>query len=140
MIDSVKKSFIKKFFLKYYIFGYLCILGFIPQSVLLYSTTLLPKPYNVIPLIPLIIGSMLLLIKLVRITLLTRKKYRYYKTAVKNLEIGKYDKSYFLRGMYDPCFRVIVKDLLMEYNRNSDYNNLLKEIKIQKIPVELSEF
>jgi len=135
-MEQIKKTFLKKYFTKYYIFGYCCILGFIPQSLFIYGATLLPKPFNYIALLFLTIGSVLLFRKLVLITALSKKKYRFYKTALEKLESGRYDKNYFLNGMYDPCFRVIVKDLLYQYNRQKDYQDLKDELKIQSIPIE----
>jgi hypothetical protein len=134
-MEQVKKDFIKKYFTKYYIFGYFCLLGFIPQSALIYLATLLPYPINFLALSFLTVGSILLFRKWLLITCLSKKKYRFYKTAVEKLEIGKYDKYYFLNGMYDPCFRIIVKDLLYKYGLKDKYIELKQEKKIQEIPV-----
>lgn len=110
-------------------------MGFIPQSALVYMSTLLPYPIKIVALFPLMVGSVLLFRKWLLITILSKKKYRFYKTAVEKLEAGKYDKYYFLNGMYDPCFRIIVKDLLYKYGLKDKYVELKKEKKIQEIPV-----
>ena len=98
-------------------------------------STLLPYPIKVVALFLLMVGSVLLFRKWLLITILSKKKYRFYKTAVEKLEIGKYDKYYFLNGMYDPCFRIIVKDLLYKYGLKDKYVELKQEKKIQEIPV-----
>jgi hypothetical protein len=81
------------------------------------------------------IGSILLFRKWLLITILSKKKYRFYKLAVEKLDVGEYDKYYFLNGMYDPCFRIIVKDLLYRYGLEDKYVELKLEKKVQKIPV-----
>ena len=134
-MDCVKKDFIKKYLTKYYIFGYCCLLGFIPQSVLIYLATFIPSPFKYMVLTALTIGSILLFRKWLLITILSKKKYRFYKLAVEKLDVGEYDKYYFLNGMYDPCFRIIVKDLLYRYGLEDKYAELKQEKKVQKIPV-----
>ena len=96
---------------------------------------LLPPLLKVISLLFLIIGSILLFRKWLIITCLSKKKYRFYKTAVEKLEVGKYDKYYFLNGMYDPCFRIIVKDLLYKYKLEDKYSELIQDKKIMNIPI-----
>lgn len=134
-MEQIKKDFIKRYFTKYYVFGYCCLLGFIPQSALIYMSTLLPYPIKIVALFLLMVGSVFLFRKWLLITILSKKKYRFYKTAVEKLEAGKYDKYYFLNGMYDPCFRIIVKDLLYKYGLKDKYVELKQEKKIQEIPV-----
>lgn len=134
-MEQIKKDFIKKYITKYYVFGYCCLLGFIIQSIIIYLATLLPLLLKVISLLFLIIGSILLFRKWLIITCLSKKKYRFYKTAVEKLEVGKYDKYYFLNGMYDPCFRIIVKDLLYKYKLEDKYSELIQDKKIMNIPI-----
>lgn len=134
-MEQIKKDFIKKYITKYYVFGYCCLLGFIIQSIIIYLAMFLPHLLKVISLLFLIIGSILLFRKWLIITCLSKKKYRFYKTAVEKLEVGKYDKYYFLNGMYDPCFRIIVKDLLYKYKLEDKYNELIQDKKIINIPI-----
>ena len=134
-MDCVKKDFIKKYLTKYYIFGYCCLLGFIPQSALIYLATFIPSPFKYMVWAALTIGSILLFRKWLLITILSKKKYRFYKLAVEKLEVGEYDKYYFLNGMYDPCFTIIVKDLLYRYGLEDKYAELKQEKRVQKIPV-----
>lgn len=134
-MEQIKKDFIKKYITKYYVFGYCCLLGFIIQSIIIYLAMLLPILIKVISLLFLIIGSILLFRKWLIITCLSKKKYRFYKTAVEKLEVGKYDKYYFLNGMYDPCFRIIVKDLLYKYKLEDKYSELIQDKKIMNIPI-----
>lgn len=134
-MEQIKKDFIKKYITKYYVFGYCCLIGFIIQSIIIYLAMLLPPLLKVISLLFLIIGSILLFRKWLIITCLSKKKYRFYKTAVEKLEVGKYDKYYFLNGMYDPCFRIIVKDLLYKYKLEDKYSELIQDKKIMNIPI-----
>lgn len=134
-MEQIKKDFIKKYITKYYVFGYCCLLGFIIQSIIIYLVMLLPPLLKVMSLLFLIIGSILLFRKWLIITCLSKKKYRFYKTAVEKLEVGKYDKYYFLNGMYDPCFRIIVKDLLYKYKLEDKYSELIQDKKIMNIPI-----
>jgi hypothetical protein len=134
-MEQIKKDFIKKYITKYYVFGYCCLIGFIIQSIIIYLAILLPPLPKVISLLFLIIGSILLFRKWLIITCLSKKKYRFYKTAVEKLEVGKYDKYYFLNGMYDPCFRIIVKDLLYKYKLEDKYSELIQDKKIMNIPI-----
>lgn len=134
-MEQIKKDFIKKYITKYYVFGYCCLIGFIIQSIIIYLAMLLPPLPKVISLLFLIIGSILLFRKWLIITCLSKKKYRFYKNAVEKLEVGKYDKYYFLNGMYDPCFRIIVKDLLYKYKLEDKYSELIQDKKIMNIPI-----
>lgn len=42
--------------------------------------------------------------------------------------------------LYDPCFRIIVKDLLYKYGLKDKYVELKQEKKIQEIPVHDEKF
>ena len=129
------KKFILKYLTKYYVYGYCCILGFMIQSLFIYFATKLPKPFNYVLLGFLLVGTILLFRKWLIITALSKKKYRFYIMAVHMLDKGSYDKNFFLNGMYDPCFRIMVKDLLKSYSLDDKYDELKKEIKIRKIPI-----
>lgn len=130
------KDFTKKYITKYFIFGYLCILGTIILSVCTYlSFQLLKNPYNYILSVIIIIPAIILLRKFIIILVLTKKKKQFYDLAVIKSKNNEYDKKFFLKGMYDPCFRIIVKDVLTEYHMSDKYDDLKNEIKIQKIPI-----
>lgn len=136
MMDLELKIFIKKYFLKYYIFGYTCILGFFLQASLTYLATKINNlPIRLIVFILVFIGSVLLLRKWLIITLLSKKKYHFFKQGYRMLSSGRFDKNYFLNGMFDPCFRIIVKDLLHEFGLDNEYSKLKIEAKIQKYPI-----
>lgn len=131
---EIKKTFLIRYFTKYYIFGYCCFFGFIPQAFFYFLSSLIPKPYCYIPYFFLTIGSILLFGKWLRITTLSKRKFRFYRLAIKKLEAGDFDKNYFLNGMYDPCFKVIVKDLLYRYGMKEYYQSLKNLKKIIKHP------
>lgn len=53
-------------------------------------------------------------VQFVRIIISTKQKYRYYKITKYRLENREFKEEFFIVEMYEPCFRLIVKDLRVE--------------------------
>lgn len=135
------KTFIKKYLTHYYIFGYCCILGFGLQTVFyLLNYHFVPRPFTYVVQVMLTIGSILLVRKWILITYLSKRKYRYYKLGIEMLERNEYKEHFFLNGMYDPCFRVITKDVLYNYKRKYEYSLLKEKKKLSKYPFQDDNF
>ena len=118
-------EFTKKYLTKYYIFGYCCLAGFGLQAFFYFlNFHFILKPYLFVSTTLLHIGSFLLFLKWLRITTLTSRKKRFYMLGKNMLEKGEYKENFFLNGMYDPCYRVITKDLLYTHNMKVQYKHL----------------
>jgi hypothetical protein len=71
----------------------------------------------------------------------TKEKWRFYKTAVKQFETGKFSRMAIQPGMYEPCMRLIARDLCYSYNYKQEYNDICNQMKQKKTKriIHLSE-
>ena len=131
-----KIRFFLKFITKYFIFGYLCLAGIILLIICGYSVyRFLPFPYNLIAII-LFIGALPVTAQFLRITFTTHYKYRYYKISLYRLRTRGYKDQYFECEMHEPCFHLIIKDLLISNGYAKEYYNLKNKCKGKNIRVE----
>lgn len=133
---QIKKEFFLKFFTKYFLYGYLCLGGIVFFAV----TTLFIMKKFLFPTNLLGLVSFLILIPIfaqfVRITISTNHKYRYYKITKYRLETRGFKENYFIVEMYEPCFRLIIKDLLYSYGFSQEYKTLMEKCKTKDLRVE----
>jgi hypothetical protein len=54
----------------------------------------------------------------------TNYKWRFYRLSHYRLEKKGYDENYFKYEIYEPCTRLIVKDVLYEYRLKNEYEIL----------------
>lgn len=78
-----------------------------------------------------IILLFLLIGQFLRILFSTNYKYRYYKINLYRLKTRGYKDSYFECEMHEPCFRLIIKDILFSNGYKNEYY-MLKEKCIGK--------
>lgn len=114
-----KKQFIIKFILWFNLYAnvlfFICIFCFIVAVNLC----------NIISVI-LIISSIVLFFFGVRITLRFEKKYQYYKIQEERIKKHGYSMEYFENGVMDPCFRLLTRQILYEFDRIKDYKTIIK--------------
>ena len=75
-------------------------------------------------------------VQFVRIVISTKQKYRYYKITKCRLENREFKEEFFIVEMYEPCFRLIVKDLLYSYGFAEEYKQLKAKCKEKDLRVE----
>ena len=124
---SEKNEFALKLITKYFLYGYLCLLGIIlllTFSFLIYKKIAFPK--NLLSII-FIIFSLPLLAQFLRIAVSTNHKFRYYRISKYRLKTRGYKDEYFECEMHEPCFRLIIKDILKSNGFQKEY----KELKIK---------
>jgi len=57
----------------------------------------------------------------------TRYKWRLYRMAHYRLSTRPYSEDYFKYQMYEPCTRLIVKDVLYEFGLKNEYESLKRK-------------
>ncbi|MCR5189732.1 MAG: hypothetical protein K6C97_12430 [Treponema sp.] len=135
-LKNEKSCFIIKLITKYFVFGYLCLFGII---ILLLSSygfyKSLDYPKNLLSII-FLIPALPLLVQFLRILFSTRLKYRYYKISLYRLKTRGYKDAYFECEMHEPCFRVIIKDLLKSNGYEREYCLLREKCRGKNLRVE----
>ena len=66
----------------------------------------------------------------------TSYKFRYYKISLYRLKTRGYKDSYFECEMHEPCFRLIIKDILKSYGYKREYEKLKEKCRGKNIRVE----
>jgi hypothetical protein len=57
----------------------------------------------------------------------TRYKWRFYKISHYRLSKKGYSENYFKYEIYEPCTRIIVKNILYDYGLINEYKTLIKK-------------
>jgi hypothetical protein len=118
-------SFLPLYFAKYFRYGYLFLL------LLLIATIVIIVSINIsiiilkilVVLLAAIIG-IYAFVRLFNIILSTKYKWRYYNITVYRLKTRGFCEKYFENEMYEPCLRLIIKDLLYKNNNCDSYKKL----------------
>lgn len=138
-LTSPKVSFWLNYITKYFIYGYLCIAGIIISiflAVKIYKTVIFPFNFSafimsffILPLVG----------QFGRIIASTNHKYRYYKISIYRLKTRGYKEDYFKCEMHEPCFRLIIRDLLYKNGYKTEYLALKKKCKGRNFKIEQAE-
>lgn len=134
--ESFKRQFIFKLITKYFIYGYLCFLGIlacIAASCFVYKNLDFPKK---LVFLIFIFCCILLSGQFLRIAVSTKHKFRYYKISLYRLKTRGYKDSYFECEMHEPCFRLIIKDLLKSNGYENEYYSLMEKCRGKNLRVE----
>jgi hypothetical protein len=67
------------------------------------------------------------LVRFVIILSTTRYKWRFYRISHYRLTKRGYSENYFKYEIYEPCTRIIVKNILYEYGLKEEYETLKKK-------------
>lgn len=131
-----KIQFLLKLISKYFIYGYLCLIGI---ALILILTLYLYKSYEY----PLKIMSFIILpfslplfAQFLRILISTNYKYRYYMISIYRLHTHGFKSEYFEAEMHEPCFKIIIKDILCSNGYYKEFILLQEKCKGRNIRVE----
>ena len=135
-IKKEKCQFVLKLITNYFLYGYLyffgvLILGFADYHI--YRLFAFPK--NLFS-ISFIVCSLPVLGQFLRIVFSTHHKYRYYKLSCYRLKTRRYKDEYFECEMHEPCFRLIIKDLLKSNGYSKEYYKLRDKTRGKNLRVE----
>lgn len=141
MQNSELKTLIQfsfKFITKYFLYGYLCIFGIIIIFTFGIKFLTLKFPLKLFSII-FFAFSIPILIRLVRIIFSTKTKYRFYKISLYRLKTRGYKDEYFEDEMSEPCFRLIICDILNSHNLKDEWKQLKLKCKGRNIKLEKTE-
>lgn len=117
-------SFIVRFLIYYFLYGYLFLLFTVILVFMFhYFYRDLISPYNLFSFIFLVIG-IICFVRFFLIAITTRYKWRFYRISIYRLKNRKYSENYFKYEMFEPCMRLIIKDLLRKFGYKKEYQNL----------------
>ena len=135
-LKNEKIQFLLKLITYYFLYGYLCLLGIfilLSTSYLIYKAFAFPK--NLFSFL-LIICSVPVAGQFLRIAISTHHKYRYYKMSCYRLRTRGYKDEYFECEMHEPCFRLIIKDLLKSNGYSKEYYELRNKCRGKNLRIE----
>jgi len=75
----------------------------------------------------LLIPTFYCFLRFIRILSTTKYKWRLFRMAHYRLNTRVYSENYFKYEIYEPCTRLIVKDILYEYNLKNEYKILISK-------------
>lgn len=135
-VKKEKCQFVIKLITNYFLYGYLCLFGILILTFACYYTyKLFVFPKNLFSIF-FIICSLPVLGQLLRIIFSTPHKYRYYKISCYRLKTRGYKDEYFECEMHEPCFRLIIKDLLKSNGYSKEYYTLRDKSRGKNLRVE----
>jgi hypothetical protein len=120
-------KFIFKYLTKFFLYGYLFLAGAGFFGVLFFKLFTLTHGYIKYLQLLWIAPAGYCLIRLITILSTTNYKWRLYRMAHYRLNTRGYSENYFRNEIYEPCMRLIVKDILYEYNLKNEYAILKKK-------------
>lgn len=133
---NVSKAFAFKLITKYFFYGYLCLIGiFVLAAGAYLSCKNLEFPVTLLSVL-FLLCAIPLAAQFLKITFSTRYKYRYYKISLYRLKTRGYKDSYFECEMHEPCFRLIISDILKSNGYRSEYYELCKKCHGRNFRVE----
>ncbi|MBI9101906.1 MAG: hypothetical protein JEY99_05785 [Spirochaetales bacterium] len=123
-----KGYFFFKFICHYNLYGNLYLTGF---AISIWVSIFILPHVSIVPLFwgLLVICLMVaayLLFKAVMIISSYKKKYRYYRLSILRLEKRGYKAEFFKMGVFEPCMRIITRDVLSHYGYKERYKELLR--------------
>ena len=135
-IKKEKCQFVLKLITNYFLYGYLCFFGVLILGFAGYHIyRLFAFPKNLFS-ISFIVCSLPVLGQFLRIVFSTHHKYRYYKLSCYRLKTRRYKDEYFECEMHEPCFRLIIKDLLKSNGYSKEYYKLRDKTRGKNLRVE----
>lgn len=137
--NKQKITFCINYVIKYFLYGYLCITGIIfLMFVTVHIYKNFPFPFNYSAFL-LMLFAFPLAGQLGRIIYSTKHKYRYYKISLYRLKTRGFKDEYFKCEMHEPCFRLIIRDLLYKNGYKTEYLALKQNCKGHNFKVEQAE-
>lgn len=124
--DSQLKHFLYKLFTKYFFYGYLTLFLMIVSVFFFYFFLHEEKYLKLLSLVPLcsfIWGAS----RFFPICFSTKKKFQYYRISIYRLKTRPFNEEWFKYEMYEPCMRLIIRDLCYEFGYKKEYAKLKKD-------------
>lgn len=134
--SHLRWKFCIKLVLNYFAYGYL--------FIILIALSLLSIVYIIQFGFPYALASLLLLypayigwIHLVRIVASTKTKWKFYKVNYYRLSTRAFSEKWFDEDMYEPCMRLIIRDLCHEFGYINEYHKMYslyahRDMKIER--------
>ena len=123
--------FVVKYITRFFLYGYLYLAGsLIFCFVLNHLFVAINPPYNYFSL-TLILAIGFTFVRFCMILSTTRYKWRFYRLSYYRLQNKGYSEDYFKYEIFEPCTRLIVKDVLYQFNLQKEY----KELKMKYLHV-----
>lgn len=123
----LQRKFWRKFFARYFLYGYVLLFAMLFLGLASFcGFSLFGFPLNLIGVIPLvlIVG---LFPYFFRICFSTNQKWKFYKVNTYRLRNKPFSEDWFNCEMYEPCMRLIIKDLCREYGYTDQYQKMYRE-------------
>ena len=133
---KIRIQFFKKLLTYYFVFGYICALGIVLlifASVFTYRNFAFPQKFVALFFA---LCSLPVIGQFLRIVFSTKYKYRYYRLSMYRLSTRGYKDSYFECEMHEPCFRLIIKDMLISNGYSNEYALLRDKCHGRNLRVE----
>ena len=122
--NSLLAVFIIKYIFKFLLYGYLFLGGTILISFLFFKLFVATSGYFRYLTVFLLVPAVYCFIRFIFILSTTNYKWRFYRISRYRLEKKGYNEDYFKYEIYEPCTRLIVKDILYEYQLKNEYEAL----------------
>jgi len=125
--DELLLKFIPKYIFIYFLYGWLFLGGTFIMIFLFWY--LFNKTYSYIHYLQFLwfVPMAYCFIRFIRIISTTKYKWRIFRMAHYRLNTRTYSENYFKYEVYEPCTRLIVKDILYEYNLKEEYISLKRK-------------
>jgi len=121
---KLKRDFIIKYIFIFFLYGHLFFLGIsisvFAGIVLLLELAFPWKLSAVLCLIPFFIC----LNYYIRILSTTKFKWKFYKVYSYRLKTKPFDEDWFSDHMYEPCMRLIIRNMCYEYGYKDEYKTM----------------
>jgi len=121
---SLLRVFIVKYIYKFLLYGYLFLGGAVFIGFLFLKLFAMASGYMRYLTILLLIPAAYCFVRFIIILATTNYKWRFYRISRYRLEKKGYNEDYFKYEIYEPCTRLIVKDILYEYQLKNEYEAL----------------
>jgi hypothetical protein len=125
--NTLLGKFILKYIFKFFLYGYLFLSGAIISGLLFFTLFAITHGYIKYLQFLWIIPIGYCLIRFINIISTTNYKWRFYRMAHYRLNTRGYSEDYFKYEIYELCTRLIVKDILYEYNLRDEYKTLKRD-------------
>ena len=136
---KLKREFAVRYFFKYFLYGHLFFLGILMSLALgLFIVYKVNFPWNLISVLCLIPAG-ICLNHYVRILSRTKFKWKFYKVYSYRLAKKPFDEDWFSIHMYEPCMRLIIKDLCKRYGYQNEYLSMYNKYAHENVYLEMKK-
>ena len=134
-LKILRRKFAYKFLTHYFLYGYMLLFAIISCAFVTYHLVVLSFPYSLVSLLP-IFASFFCLKFFIRICATTKAKWKYYKINTYRLKNKTFSERWFDCEMYEPCMRLIIKDLCYEFGFERNYQEMYKKYAHENVFIE----